>query len=451
MTRALERPRGPGGGPYGLLNLYHFQRDTLGFLTRAARTYGDVAYFRMAAFHFYLINNPADVQALIVRQAGKLEKWQRQTDTWAQSVGHSTLTLEGEAWQRHRRILNPSFRAAVVRRYEPVIVRHTERLLNRWQGGRAYEMMFEMMRTTMGIIADVIFSVPDIERDAAELNRALTTVFEVLTARTVAFQQLPAWLPTPANLRLRRAARVIEDFVFQQLQQRRAAGERSADILSDLMNAQDEETGARLSDREIGNELKTFFGAGHETTALMLMWTIHLLAQHPDVQSRLQAEVDSVLGRRPPTADDLKQMPYTEQVLNESMRLYPPAWSLMVRRAKQDLELGATTIPADSVLLIPMWCVHRDARLYPEPLHFDPERFAGDWRKRYPPYAFFPFGGGPHVCVGAHLSMFEGQLMLPLMVQRFQFQPVPEPEPQLQALLTLRPRNGLRVRAEPRG
>lgn len=456
MPTTIERPPGPSGGPFGAMNLVRFQRDTLGFLTDVAETHGDIAYFRMAAFHFYLINSPAYVRELMTpsAQGGKIVKWGRQTATWSNAVGASTLTMEGEPWKSHRRILNPSFQATVVKRYLNVVTRHTTRRLNAWKdappAGRAIEMMFEMMRTTMGIIADIIFSVGDIERDAADQNQALTAVFEVLTARTTAFQQLPLWMPTSANRRIARATEVIEAFILPMIAQRRAEGIQCDDILSDLIAAKDEETGAQLSDREICNELKTLFGAGHETTALMLMWTLHLLSTNSDVQRTLQEEVDTVLEGRVPGLDDLKRMPYTEKVLNESMRIYPPAWSLMVRQAVEDVRLDRTTIPAGSVMLIPMWTIHRDARIYPDPLRFDPERFDGDWKKRYPPYAFFPFGGGPHVCVGSHLAMFEGQLMLPMMVQRFAFEPVEQPEIELQALLTLRPKGGLKIRVVER-
>lgn len=450
MPGTIQRPPGPHGGIYGARNLIDFQRDTLSFLTRVAESYGDLSYFRMAAFHFYLVNSPAYVHELLVKQAGKIEKWSRQTATWANAVGASTLTMEGERWKRHRRILNPSFQAGVVKRYREIVVTHTERRLNQWQDGQVIEMMFEMMRTTMGIIADIIFSVRDLERDAADLNQALTAVFEVLTARTTAFQQLPAWLPTRDNLRIAAATRTIENFIMPLIRQRRAEGRDYGDVLSDLIAARDEETGTQLNDREICNELKTLFGAGHETTALMLMWTLYLLAQNPQIEEKLHTEVRGVLGDRLPTVDDLKAMPYTEKVLLESMRLYPPAWSLMVRQAKEDLTLGETIIPRGSVLLIPMWTVHRDLRLYPDPLRFDPERFDGDWKKRYPAYAYFPFGGGPHVCLGAHLAMFEGQLMLPMMVQRFRFEYVTQPEIRLQALLTLRPKGGLKLKVVAR-
>ncbi len=467
MSASIQRPAGPKGGLYGALNLIRFQRNTLGFLTDVAETYGDIAYFRMAAFHFYLINSPAYVRELMTpsAQGGKIVKWGRQTATWSSAVGSSTLTMEGDPWKRHRRLLNPAFQATVVKRYLDVVTVHTTRLLDRWQAGAAgsgsitIEMMFEMMRTTMGIIADIIFSVRDIERDAADQNQALTAVFEVLTARTTAFQQLPAWLPTGDNRRISHATEVIEAFILPLIRQRRAEAAAGAgdygDILSDLIAAQDEETGTQLNDREICNELKTLFGAGHETTALMLMWTLHLLASNPQVQRKLQEEVDTVLGGRVPGLDDLKAMPYTEKVLNESMRIYPPAWSLMVRQAVDDVRLGGpgeggTTVPKGSVMLIPMWTIHRDARTYPNPMEFDPERFDGDWKKRLPPYAFFPFGGGPHVCLGSHLAMFEGQLILPMMVQRFAFEPVEQPEIELQALLTLRPKGGLKVKVVQR-
>lgn len=397
----------------------------------------------MAAFHFYLINSPEYVYEALIKQGNKIEKWERQTNTWSEAVGASTLTMEGDPWKRHRRLLNPAFHTQTIKRYLDIIIDHTDRLTNNWQDGRSYEMMFEMMRTTMGIIADIIFSVKNIQSEAAELNQALTSVFEVLTARTTAFQQAPLWAPTPDNLRVRKASRTIESFIMNLIRQRRSEGRDDNDVLSDLINAQDEETGATLTDQEICNELKTLFGAGHETTALMLMWTLYLLAQNPESDRQLYDEAVAVFGDRRPVLEDLKFMPYTEMVLNESMRLYPPAWSLMVRQACADLQLGQTTVPAGSVMLIPMWVVQRSERLFSNPLHFDPQRFAGDWKARYSKYAYFPFGGGPHICLGASLAMFEGQVILPMIARRFRFEVVPQDPIQLRALLTLRPHKGL--------
>lgn len=397
----------------------------------------------MAAFHFYLINSPEYVYEALIKQGNKIEKWERQTNTWSEAVGASTLTMEGDPWKRHRRLLNPAFHTQTIKRYLDIIIDHTDRLTNNWQDGRSYEMMFEMMRTTMGIIADIIFSVKNIQSEAAELNQALTSVFEVLTARTTAFQQAPLWAPTPDNLCVRKASRTIESFIMNLIRQRRSEGRDDNDVLSDLINAQDEETGATLTDQEICNELKTLFGAGHETTALMLMWTLYLLAQNPESDRQLYDEAVAVFGDRRPVLEDLKFMPYTEMVLNESMRLYPPAWSLMVRQACADLQLGQTTLPAGSVMLIPMWVVQRSERLFSNPLHFDPQRFAGDWKARYSKYAYFPFGGGPHICLGASLAMFEGQVILPMIARRFRFEVVPQDPIQLRALLTLRPHKGL--------
>ncbi len=439
----IQRPPGPEGGLYGVNNLINFQRDTLGFLTGIGQTYGDIAYFRMAAFHFYLINHPDYVYEALIRQGEKIEKWGRQTNTWVEAVGASTLTMEGEVWKRHRRLLNPSFHTQTIKRYLDIIIDHTNRLIESWQTGQTYEMMFEMMRTTMGIIADIIFSVKDIQRDAAELNRALTTVFEVLTARTTAFQQVPLWVPTRDNVRVKQASRTIEGFIMNLIRQRRAEGKDYGDVLSDLIAAKDPETGETLSDQEICNELKTLFGAGHETTALMLMWTLYLLAQNPTAAEHLHQEALEVIGEHGPALADIQSMPYTEMVLNELMRLYPPAWSLMVRKAKADLQFGKTIVPAGSVMLIPMWVVQRNDQIFPDPLSFNPERFAGDWKTRNSKYAFFPFGGGPHVCLGASLAMFEGQVILPMLIRRFGFELAPQPNIQLRALLTLRPAHGL--------
>jgi cytochrome P450 len=450
MPSAIQRPPGPEGGIYGIGNLINFQRDTLGFLSKAANKYGDIAYYQMAAFHFYQLNHPDHVYEVLIKQGKKIEKWGRQTDTWANAVGHSTLTMEGDQWKKHRNILNPAFHSQTVKRYDDIIIRHTDRLLNRWQDGQSYEMMFEMMRTTMGIIADIIFSVEDIERDASDLNQALTAVFEVLTARTTAFQQLPPWVPTGDNLRIRNATKVIEKFILDLIHQRRSDGGDYGDILSDLMDAEDEETGEKLTDREILYELKTLFGAGHETTALMLMWTLYLLSLNPEIQEKLHDEAITLLGNRHPSLEDIPGLTYTDKVIHESMRVFPPAWSLMVRKVLEDIQVSDATIPAGSVLMIPMWVVHRNPEVYQDPLRFDPERFDGDWKQRYPKYAFFPFGGGPHVCVGAHLAMFEGHLMLPMMIQRFRYEYPPQPEPQLQALLTLRPKDGLQIRVNKR-
>jgi cytochrome P450 len=450
MAEEVRRPNGPDGGIYGVSNLLAFQRDTLGFLSSAATTYGDISYFKMAAFHFYLLNHPDYVHEVLVKHGNKIVKWKRQTDTWANAVGHSTLTLEGAEWNRHRRLLNPAFHAATVVRYHDIIISQTQRLLDRWQSGQSYEMMFEMMRTTMSIIAEIIFSVKDLERDASDLNQALTGIFEVLTARTVAFQQLPSWLPTRDNRRVKKATATIEAFIMSLIRERRAENVDYGDILSDLLTAKDEETGATLSDREICNELKTLFGAGHETTALMLMWTMHLLSQNMAVQEKLCAETVDVLGNKPPKIEDIERLPYTDQVLNESMRIFPPAWSLMVRQVQEPIEVGEWIMPKGSVLLIPMWTIHRSPTIFPDPLEFRPERFADNGKRRYPRYAHFPFGGGPHVCLGAHLATFEGQIMLPMMVQRYRFDPVPQPELKLQALLTLRPKDGLLVKVVSR-
>jgi cytochrome P450 len=447
---ALTRPAGPNGPFFGLLTLAQFQRDTLGFLARTAQEYGDLAHFRMARFHFYLVNNPEYVREAMVAQGGKLTKWEFQNRTWINAVGRSTLTSEGDFWKRHRALIQPAFHPKRVGNYEGLIRQHTARLLESWSGGGEREIMFEMMRTTMGIIADILFTLRDMQAEANDLNWALTTVFEQLTLETAAVFSTPNWIPTPRNLREKRATGIIRDFIMAQIRQHRAAESDQGDMLSAMLRAVDPETGSTLTDDEICNELKTLFGAGHETTALMLTWTLYLLAQHPEIEQRLYEEAINVLGADDPTAANIEQMPYTEMVIRESMRLYPPTWSLMVRQVNEPITLGGTTIPTGSLLLVPQWVVHRDPRTFPDPLRFDPERFAGDWRGRYPSHAYFPFGAGAHICLGAHLSMLEGRLMLPMLVRRFRYHRVDATPVKTRALITTRPVEGIRLRMEER-
>ncbi len=446
----ITRPPGPHGPFFGLGTLAEFQQDTLGFLARTAQQYGDLAHFRMARFHFYLVNNPDYVREAIVSQGAKLEKWEFQNRTWINAVGRSTLTSEGDFWKRHRALIQPAFHPKRIGNYEGLIIHHTDRLLESWGHGGTREIMFEMMRTTMGIIADILFSLRDMQAEAKDLNWALTTVFEQLTLETAAVFSTPNWIPTPRNLREKRATGIIRDFIMAQIKQHRAAETDQGDMLSAMLRAVDPETGTTLSDDEICNELKTLFGAGHETTALMLTWTLYLLAQHPEIEERLYQEAVTMLGDADPTAAHIEQMPYTEMVIRESMRLYPPTWSLMVRQVNEAIRLGKTVIPAGSLLLVPQWVVHRDARTFPDPLRFDPERFAGDWRGRYPTHAYFPFGAGAHICLGAHLSMLEGRLMLPMLVRRFRYHLAASDPIKPRALITTRPVNGIRLRLEAR-
>jgi cytochrome P450 len=255
---------------------------------------------------------------------------------------------------------------------------------------------------------------------------------------------LPRWVPTPENLRFRAARRALDSVVLSLIAERRRAGSDRGDLLSMLLSARDEDTGEGLSDQQIRDEMMTLLLAGHETTALALSWTMHLLAQHPEVRNALEAEVDQVLGDRRATVDDLGRLPYARAVIEESMRLYPPAW-IITRSAERDDRIGGYDIPAGSIVVVSPYVTHHDPALWPDPDTFDPRRFApaAAHKESLPRYAYFPFGGGPHLCIGAGFAMMEATILIAALTQALRLEPAPGHPVSPEALVTLRPRTGL--------
>lgn len=439
-------PPGPKGGIFGLKNLADFQKDTLGFLTRTAHDYGDIIHFRFGPYHMYLLKHPDYIHEALIKQGKKMVKWPRQTAVWQKAVGHASFTTEGDFWRRQRRLLQPAFHTQRIKHYVQVVDDHAKTMFDRWEDGKTYEMTNEMSTVTMGIISEILFNIKDIERDAEGLSEALTVVFEMMTIETNALLPVPDWVPTPRNLRENKAMKFLDDFILDIIAERRKTGEDTGDVLSSLLLAVDEEEdGGKMTDRQAADESKSLFGAGHETTALVLTWTLYLLSQNPDVEAKLYEEVSSVLGGRMPTLEDLETMTYTDNVLKEAMRLYPPAWSLMAREIIEDMPLGDEIIPKGSVMLISPWVMHHDPRYWEDPQQFDPERFNDDRMQDMPRYAYFPFGGGAHVCTGQHLAMMEAEVLLATMVERYTFSLAPDNNVEPLALVTVRPKHGINI------
>jgi cytochrome P450 len=258
---------------------------------------------------------------------------------------------------------------------------------------------------------------------------------------------LPYWVPTPRNLRLKRTVRQLDRILQKLIDERRAEGATSGDLLSILLNARDEVDGLGVSDRQIRDEVMTMFLAGHETTANALSWTWMLLGQHPDVQHRVQDEARRVLGDRQPTAEDVSKLTYCERVIRESMRLYPPAY-VVGRRTMEDIMIGDHFIPAGTNVLMSQWIVHRDPRWFADPLRFDPDRWASDLVQRLPKYAYFPFGGGPRVCIGNAFAMFEATLILAMMAQQCTLELVTAEPVDVLPAVTLRPAQPIEMRVQ---
>lgn len=320
-----------------------------------------------------------------------------------------------------------------------------ELMLDRWrthaEQGRAVDVFSEMMRLTLEIVGRTLLS-SDVSGDTDAVGQAVTILREHVNYRAMRLFTLPERFPTPRNLRFKRALRTVDTVVYGMIEERRRAGRDTGDLLSMLLLTRDEETGEGMSDKQLRDEVMTIFLAGHETTASVLAWTWYLLSAHPEVEGRLHDELSQVLDGRPPTFEDLPHLKYTRMVIEESIRLYPPAWSVG-RTAIADDEIGGYRIPANSQVTLSPYVTHRHRAFWENPERFDPERFTPERVAERPRYAYFPFGGGPRQCIGNEFAMMEAQLILAMVAKTYRLRQIPghpvEPEP----VITLRPRHGV--------
>ena len=441
----LKFPPGPSTGlkrwSLGPLN----NGDPLKYFTGLMREYGDIVSLRVLNFRILLLNHPDHIEDVLVNHPRKFVKG-RVLQANKRVFGRGLLTSEGDFWLRQRRLAQPAFHRARIASYASTMVEYTERLLHDWQNGEERDIHKEMMRLTLQIVGKTLFDA-DVERDAQEVGKSLELLLELgANFRRTIF--IPHWLPTPTNLRQERAIRQIEKVLYRIIGEKRASGRDSGDLLSMLLAAQDDD-GSRMTDQQLRDEAITLFLAGHETTANTLSWTWWLLAQNPAVEAKLHAELRTVLAGRDPSLDDLPKLVYTNHIITESMRLYPPAWGT-ARTAIEDHEIAGYAVPKGSGVSFAQWTVHRDARWYDAPEEFRPERWEGDLLKRNPKFAYFPFGGGPRQCIGNSFALMETALTLATIAQQYRFRLV-EGHPVVPlASITLRPRYGIRVVMESR-
>ncbi len=425
------------------------RRDPLAFLTRIAREYGDVARFRLGPGELHLLSRPDDIRDLLVTNAAAFHKG-RGLERAKRLLGEGLLTSEDPVHLRQRRMIQPAFHHERIASYGAVMVEHAERLAGRWRDGETRDVSLEMTRLTMAIVGRTLFDA-DVESEADEIGEALTTAVGLFgRTLTMPFFEILDRLPLPGNRRFERAKARIDATIARLIAERRRGPGGRSDLLSLLVGASDpERDGARMTDAQVRDEAVTLFLAGHETTSNALAWTWYLLSQNPAVESRLHAELAAVLGDRPPDAGDLPKLAYTEMVLAESMRLYPPAW-IIGRRALSEYSVAGYTIPTRSIVVASQWVTHRDPRWFPEPERFDPERFRPEAKASRPKFSYFPFGGGPRVCIGEGFAWMEGVLLLATLARRWRLRLAPGQEIVPAPSITLRPRNGLRMRLEPR-
>lgn len=428
-------------------SLPRFRSDPLNFLLEISQRYGDLIHMRFGPRHIYLVNSPDLVREVLVEQAEKFHKTPLFKNNARHIIGEGLLTSEDELHKRQRRLMQPAFHHQRIAGFADGMVASTQQMLQNWHDGARIDIHHEMMKLTLEIVSQSLFGAK-VSDDVDLIGEAITGGLRYVNARTTRPFAIPYRIPTPENLAERKRARTLHRVVQRFIDERRASGEDRGDLLSMILLAVDEQGG--MSDKQARDEVMTLFIAGHETTANALTWTFYLLAQHPEVEAKLQAEVDSVLGGRAPTMDDLARLPYTDQVIKESMRLYPPAW-IVPREANQQVLLGGHPVAKNSILLSSPYTMHRSPRYFSEPDRFLPERFTEDFEKSLPRYAYFPFGGGPRVCIGNGFAMMEARLLLATIVQQYQLAFVPDhpvvPEP----VITLRSRDGIQMRLIRRG
>jgi cytochrome P450 len=435
-------------GPTEVLKRWSFgplNNNPLEYFTSIAREYGDIAGLRILNFKTIFINHPDLIEEVLVTNARLYSKG-RVLRANRHVFGEGLLTSEGDFWLRQRRLSQPAFHRARIASYAASMVEFAQRMIDDWRSGEERDVHREMLGLTLQIVGKTLFDA-DVERDAQEVGKSLELLLEIgANFRRTIF--VPHWLPTPANLRVKREVAQIERILYRIIAERRAAGRDAGDLLSMLLAAQDED-GSRMTDKQLRDETITLFLAGHETTASTLSWTWWLLAKNPVVEAKLHQELDAVLGDRVPTLDDLPKLVYAGHVITESLRLYPPAWGL-ARLAVEDHKIAGYPVTKGMGVTMAQWVVHRDARWYDAPEEFRPERWENDLLKRLPRFAYFPFGGGPRQCIGNTFALMEATLILATIARKFRLRLATNHSVVPLASITLRPRHGVRIVLEAR-
>ena len=433
-------------------NLPEFAADRLGFLARIARDHGDVVAIRFLHRKILVVNHPDLVEeVLVARNRSFIKHFALRIAK--NTMGEGLLTSEGDFWRRQRRLSQPAFHREKVAGHAGVMVEYAGRMLEGWSDGQRLDVQDAMMRLTLEIVAKCLFDA-DVSGDSADASEAMETVLHGFTAQVNKVIRLPSFLPTPTNLRLKKAMRRLDGIIYRFIADRRLAGDPGdrGDLLSMLLQATDpvEDGGSGMTDRQLRDEAMTLFMAGHETTANTLAWVWFLLSTHPEVESKLHAELDEVLADRPPTFDDLPRLAYAEKVVTEALRLYPTVW-LLGREAIEPTEVGGHPVPVGTTVYMSQWVLHRDPRFFEDPLAYRPDRWDGGLAKKIPRYAYFPFGGGPRICIGNAFAMMEATLLLATIARRFRVRVVHPDRVVPLPTMTLRPVGGIEVVLEARG
>ena len=406
--------------------------------------YGDFVCWRGFA-DLYVVNHPDFIRPVLSKSYEHFSKRNIDYRVLAVVMGNGLVSNDGPHWEKQRALMQPLFSHRNVDGFDETINALTSSLMNQWDAQAGDGVVWldrDMGRLTFAIVGSTLFG-SDIERHAGEVAEILDVVNLAANDPRALMTLLP-WSPTPYNLRFKRAKRRLDRIVHGFIAARRRAGTGGGDILDRLLDARDKETGEPIDETQIRDEVVTLMLAGHETSANAVTWTLYLLATHPEVEARLTEVLDAHLSGAPATAADLPSVPYLKQVVQESMRIYPPVWGYS-RRAEREAEIGGYVLPAKAYVAVVPYALHRHRELWPHPERFDPDRFHPNRAQARHSYCYLPFGAGPRTCIGAGMAMLETQLVLAQIVQRFKVRVVPDHPIETAARITLRPRYGLPV------
>ncbi|MDQ3835969.1 MAG: cytochrome P450 [Thermoproteota archaeon] len=474
-SKIIKYPPGPTPKIPGKL-IRQFIRDPIKTLSTISQTYGDISYFKLGPKqHVYLINNPDYIEKILIYDHRNFKKGKR-LQIAKSLLGEGLVTSEGDFHNRQRRLIQPIFHPKQIIEYEKIMTDYALRFRDRWKNDDTIDVSQEMMELTLGIICKSVLNY-DVETEAKQVGKALTTTRNYSRRLQSPLGHILDKIPIlPAPKGARKAKEELDSLVYGLISERRAQqqvsdnNKRYDDLLSKLLAVQDSNLvgpaspggtqsspsyNDKMSDKQARDEVMTIFIAGHETTANALTWTFYLLSQHPDVEEKLHNEIDSTLGtadgkgrvdgKKVPTADDVPKLQYTEKVLRESMRLYPPVWTLG-RYVETDYQVGEYTIPAGSSILMSQYVIHHDPRYYEAPEQFNPDRWTAKFKTDLPRFSYFPFGGGIRGCIGEPFAWIEGILIIATIAQKWAMHLVPGQRIKLDPEITLRPKYGMKMK-----
>ncbi len=448
MLLSHKTPPGPKGLPF-LGSLLDMRRDIIKLLMDSTRDYGGIVKLKLGYDLAFLVSEPEFLKYVYLDHHKNFTKQTKAWKLFRLIFGEGLLTSEGELWRQQRRLMQPSFHRERIASLVKVMVNASAEMLKTWEEKNQVDVSAEMMRLTLRIVGETLLGI-NMSDQADVVAKTLPILLDQTIHQITKVVGLPLSFPSPRNLRFRKALKDMRGIGAKVIEERRHHPEKNADLLSMLMEARDEETGEKMSEEQLLDEVMTLFLAGHETTANALTWTCYLLSQHPDVEKKVREEVEHILRGHSPRFEDLPKLSYLERVIKESLRLYPPVW-FMGRLVMEDDEIGGYFVPAKSMIFLSPYITHHSRHLWEEPERFDPDRFLPERFSQKHRFAYTPFGAGPRQCIGNGFALMEAQVILAMMLQKYRFQLVPGHRVEMDPIITLRAKYGMKMNLEKRG